>query len=748
MSTWDAILSNTTMGAGFTGSAASRIFDLINSGQNSKVASVAKVRDINTNGFLSHESNFKPKYFIRAFDEPTYLTFRIEFCFNNPRNALYNNELIKDSIGIDNLYNGDTVFDYLPEAFLQDGMLAQVDNAATSLDLKYDPWKDASTTPGRSSVSYFYSAEDYLAYSLGEFGRARLMRKIKQVLKDLQDNFPYYFRSIEGLNTLNKIDPKTGKRVDKGEIVIKCYEGMDLKITQLIQMVRKVMWDDIYQRWVLPDMMRYFSMKIYVSEIRMFHEAHSAMFEGSLFDTSPKLNMYDFNMDAEARNATVFPPDGGDLYSKIMKMTGGILTAAQALGSTFFEDSWLNNAITQAGNAYSTYSDITLSLTSAYQLMCVSAINNIMPTICFELHMCEFNVEESFSEMNTLKSTSDDPQEQQIRIKVGQIEDYQVYPLDRNLKMNSDNTSYLIDTRIYGYVDEKYEKENPHAADADMYEMREDGFSGTTAFADRVFTKDFNKDLRQAYEKADNENMGVLQDKVYRHLSNLYDGALKSYFANMAIQINDPAVSTPISPRSKMYSEDVGRKALYSADGALRYKKNSLSMYTGIMSLLYSGMNAVGMFVDNPFSTFSKATSVTHEDLETQLPEVYAAALALRSTFKKMHDNNFDDESLLMANTLNTFAFSKATQNSAVGAVAQHIYGGLFGRGNTGGGNGDDALGNMYTDNVSTVSAAIQDAQNFVNTQGIPANSYPDAVGNFSTIAQDHDHQRHNFNYP
>ena len=679
MSTFDNVLSGISQGAGAASSVASRVFDLINSGKNANVASVAKVRDINTNGFLAQESLFSPKYFVRAFDEPTYLTFRIEFCFDNPRNAMYNNNIINEGATINSVYMGENVFDYLPEAFLQDGVLAQADTQMTSTNIKYNPWQRGPIyTYQNSTVSCFYSTEDYLAYSLGEFGRARLMRKIKMELKDLQDNFPYYFRSVEGLNTLNKIDPKTGKRVDKGEIIIKCYEGLDLKITQLLQMIRKVMWDDVYQRWVLPDMMKFFSMKIYVSEIRTFHEMHSAMMEGSFFNAKPNLNTYDFNTSAAARNATVFPPSDDDLYSKIMKITGGILTAAQAIGSTFFEDSWLNTALTQAGNVYGTYSDVMSSLTNAYQIMCVSAINNIMPTICFELHMCEFNIEETFAEMNSLKSTSDDPQEQTIRIKVGQIEDYQVYPLDRNLKMTKDKNSYVIDTRIYGYDDANYEDGNPHAADTEMYTLREDGFTGTTAFADRVFDKSFNKELRAAYEKADTDGMGVYQDKMYRHLSNMYDGALKSYFANIAVTINDDNVTSPISPRANMYSKNGAIGELYDDTGALRYKRNSLPMYTSIMSLIYSGLNGVGMLVNNPFSTFSKATNITHETLEKELPDVYAATQALRATFKSMHDNNFDEEALVMANALQTFAFSKATQNTALGTVAQHVYAGAL----------------------------------------------------------------------
>jgi hypothetical protein len=133
------------------------------------------------------------------------------------------------------------------------------------------------------------------------------------------------------------------------------------------------------------------------------------------------------------------------------------------------------------------------------------------------------------------------------------------------------------------------------------------------------------------------------------------------------------------------------------------------------------------MIINNPYSTFSKATSITHETLEQELPDVYAATQALRATFKHMHDNNFDEEALVMANALHSFAFSKATQNSALGSVAQHIYGGLFGyAGNTPGeGMGNPLLGNgpnsngvnpqtngIYTDHPGWFSSVVQNPDN------------------------------------
>ena len=63
---------------------------------------------------------------------------------------------------------------------------------------------------------------------------------------------------------------------DNNKLTIKCLEGLDQKITQLMQLYRKAAWDDVYQRWILPDMMRFFTMRIYVSEMKLFHTMSKA----------------------------------------------------------------------------------------------------------------------------------------------------------------------------------------------------------------------------------------------------------------------------------------------------------------------------------------------------------------------------------------------------------------------------------------------------------------------------------------
>ena len=88
-------------------------------------------------------------------------------------------------------------------------------------------------------------------------------------LYTVQRDFPYLFKSINGLDKLSDFDAKRGQRLKDVVIKLTCLsEGIDLKIRTLLELYRKAAWDDVYQRYVLPDIMRYFKMIVYVFEAR------------------------------------------------------------------------------------------------------------------------------------------------------------------------------------------------------------------------------------------------------------------------------------------------------------------------------------------------------------------------------------------------------------------------------------------------------------------------------------------------
>ena len=178
--------------------------------------------------------------FSNDYDEPTYVSVRVNFFpghLQNDNNADLSN------------FNG---FNYNKLS-----MLAYNDMPHPLFDI--DDTSD-------------YSTYNYLLNSLGDVNRANLLKSFIQGFVDLNWNYPFYIKSVNGLSELLKIDPKRGSRVNNsGIITLKCIEGLDMKINYLLNAYRKIAWDDTYQRWILPDMMRFFKMDIIISEFRLFH---------------------------------------------------------------------------------------------------------------------------------------------------------------------------------------------------------------------------------------------------------------------------------------------------------------------------------------------------------------------------------------------------------------------------------------------------------------------------------------------
>lgn len=399
---------------------------------NSKEMSVGAIRDLNTNGFLAQNSQFKPNFFARAFDEPTYLSFRIEFMFNDPemaiRNTAYNNQGINDS-AIRTAFYGQ-MYDYMPEPLLNDFFTRDEKGAMKPTD---------------TSVGILYSTENYLDINLGDHGRAMLLHTFKRALKDIQENFPYYFTSLSGIDTITSINPGEGVRVKEGVITLECMEGLDLKITQLLQLYRKIVWDDVYQRWILPDMMRYFGMRIYVSELRLFSDVKNE---------NGTVGTWDFSKEAY-RNMTYNGQvdESGGSFLELVKNDPNMLTQSTAVSQSFLgTKSIITKALNYTSGTVNTRLGVYESITGALNQLeyCNNAINEVMPTLCFECHMCEFDIKDTLSHISELKSSNKDTSspKPKIKIKVGQVREKQSYPLNATLQAGENGYMKTIIDRL------------------------------------------------------------------------------------------------------------------------------------------------------------------------------------------------------------------------------------------------------------------------------------------------------------
>ena len=207
-------------------------------------------------GFLDRDSLFSTQ-FSSDFDEPTYLSFKLNF---------YSDERLTDEM----------TYDTLPQALFTPPNLPDGN--------PYDRWMDwAGDDELREIIAEYqydpesfvydrkYSAFNYLLDRNEDF-RAFLLAKFLKGWAELQEQYQFYFQSVSGLDKLLESNPSRGSKLSKDTVVtIECLEAIDQRVKYLLSLYKAAAWDDEYQRWILPDIYRYFKMDIFISEIRTFH---------------------------------------------------------------------------------------------------------------------------------------------------------------------------------------------------------------------------------------------------------------------------------------------------------------------------------------------------------------------------------------------------------------------------------------------------------------------------------------------
>lgn len=191
------------------------------------IPSLSKYQNI-FKGFRDPAPYFQSSLYSKTWDEPTYLTFSVFFRLEN----------------VDAIYTG---YDRFPMPLL-------------------NPYIEDNY-----NIRSQYSTINFLR-DTNEFVRAELLNRFIEGLNNLQSYYQWYFQGISGIQNILAVDPMRGQRVaSDGKITMTMLEGLDQKMFNLLNLYKKIAWDDTWQRWVLPDMMRYFSMDIYVTEFRSFH---------------------------------------------------------------------------------------------------------------------------------------------------------------------------------------------------------------------------------------------------------------------------------------------------------------------------------------------------------------------------------------------------------------------------------------------------------------------------------------------
>jgi hypothetical protein len=114
------------------------------------------------------------------------------------------------------------------------------------------------------------SAIKYL-YNVGEPERAMMLKKFNISLKTISEKTPWFFQSVNGLDTLYKhgYESERGERgLQEALLTINTLDSIDYRITALKDLYRKVAYDRKFRRWVLPVNMRKFRMSVLVGDYR------------------------------------------------------------------------------------------------------------------------------------------------------------------------------------------------------------------------------------------------------------------------------------------------------------------------------------------------------------------------------------------------------------------------------------------------------------------------------------------------
>jgi len=168
-------------------------------------------------GIKNKVDNFRKGTFIDPYDEPTYLTFALDFNFDDA-------EIVYDSTHL-------AVSPLFGER--EDSMVTFLKNR-------------------------------------GHEDKAHGIKVFKNVLRFLTFDAPWYFQSIEGLGAMWKgaTDMQTGWKGKTATLTVSTLEAVDLRINELADIYRNAVYDKVYMRERVPDNLRWFSMDIYVAEAR------------------------------------------------------------------------------------------------------------------------------------------------------------------------------------------------------------------------------------------------------------------------------------------------------------------------------------------------------------------------------------------------------------------------------------------------------------------------------------------------
>ena len=172
-------------------------------------------------GVQNKVNNFRKGSFIDPYDEPTYLSFALDFQFENI---------------------GASLMDPIECSPLFEDPIPLGDN--------------------NSAMAYLGSN------AVGKMDKAESLKTFKSILKYLTFEAPWYFQEISGLDNLWAASTDVTNGTKETKIDITTLEAVDLRITELASLYRNAIYDKTKLTERVPDNLRWFSMDIWIAETR------------------------------------------------------------------------------------------------------------------------------------------------------------------------------------------------------------------------------------------------------------------------------------------------------------------------------------------------------------------------------------------------------------------------------------------------------------------------------------------------
>jgi hypothetical protein len=319
-----------------------------------------------------------------AYEDPTYLGFKIIFDFDGSLPVGADDGLPPSPLFRDTAYQ-------LPE------------NGFASNNPFGLPEYRSSEIAFHSAQSYLLQRESFMNNGSGGL-RADALNQFKNLLRQINDQSPWFFQSIQGLDKLAQVakfgynganDSGTfnSSRTSGKSLIFNCLESINLRVSVLAELYRQSTFDFDYMRELVPRNLRKFKMFIFVSEVRNFNKT------GRLSAVSTAVR----NLAGTSNLLTNGMNPGNSLGSSD-RSGGGLVSSLGSQGS-------LVSGILNKSGLANDISDLAGFANQTDQ-------SGITPYIVFECSQCEFDFDSTTPIKETIENGSGQANQESASFKV------------------------------------------------------------------------------------------------------------------------------------------------------------------------------------------------------------------------------------------------------------------------------------------------------------------------------------------